>query len=230
VRVGDPAAVPAVADGRAGVQDEGSQLVAMVLADAPAPAGDWLDLCAGPGGKAALLAGLASGRGERLVAADVHEHRAGLVAGALRGFPDAVVVVADGRRPAWGPAFSRVLADVPCTGLGALRRRPEARWRKSPDDLPALAALQRGLLAAACASVEPGGLVAYVTCSPHPAETSEVVRAVVSKTGSEILDAPGRLAVPDARASTDPRLIQLWPHRHGTDAMFCALLRRAADQ
>ena len=224
IRPGDPAQVLAVRDGRAGVQDEGSQLVAGVLAGADAPAGPWLDMCAGPGGKAALLTGLAHRDEEEVIAAEFHPHRAQLVVDALRAYGEAPVIVADGRQPAWGPVFSRVLVDAPCTGLGALRRRPEARWRKQESDLGKLTALQKDLLATACQSVVPGGVVAYVTCSPHLAETRDVVDSV---SGAEILDAPKLLAqVGRAEAESDPRFIQLWPHRHGTDAMFCAVLRR----
>lgn len=227
-RDGDPAAVPAVAQGRAGVQDEGSQLVALALARVDAPGGPWLDLCAGPGGKSALLAGLARGQGTRLVATELQPHRASLVAANLRAYPEPnapVVLVADGTRPAWRPgSFARVLADVPCTGLGALRRRPESRWRRRPEDLPGLVDLQHRLLATAISSAAPGGVVAYVTCSPHPAETTDVVDAAVAAGGVELLDASAYLPeVPDAASGAT---VQLWPHRHGTDAMFLALLRR----
>jgi 16S rRNA (cytosine967-C5)-methyltransferase len=143
------------------------------------------------------------------------------------------VVVADGTRPPW-PAgtFDRVLVDAPCSGLGALRRRPEARWRKSEADLKELTALQRDLLRAALASVRPGGVVAYVTCSPVPAETSGVIADVTTALpGVEVIDAPAVLPeVPAARAAGDPRFAQLWPHRHGTDAIFIALLRRGNDE
>jgi 16S rRNA (cytosine967-C5)-methyltransferase len=112
-----------------------------------------------------------------------------------------------------------VLVDAPCTGLGALRRRPEARWRRNPADVPELAALQRELLAAALRLVRPGGLVAYVTCSPHRAETVEVVAGA-----GQLIDArPLFRGVSDLG---DGPTVQLWPHRHGTDAMFCALIRR----
>jgi len=223
---GDPGQVAAVAEGRAGVQDEGSQLVALALSRVEGPSGWWLDLCAGPGGKSALLAGLAREQGSRLVAAELQEHRARLVAGNLRAYPEPkpVCLVTDGLRPAWAEAsFTKVLADVPCTGLGALRRRPESRWRRSPADLPGLVALQRGLLASAIRATAPGGVIAYVTCSPHPDETASVV---AGSTGVEVLRAADYLPeVPDC-ASGD--FVQLWPHRHGTDAMFLALLRRTA--
>lgn len=221
---GDPGEVAAVAAGRAGVQDEGSQLVALALARVEAPAGWWLDLCAGPGGKSALLAGLAREAGSQLVAAELQEHRARLVAANLRAYPapEPICVVADGTRPAWAPgAFAKVLADVPCTGLGALRRRPESRWRRRPEDLPGLVELQRELLASAISATAAGGVVAYVTCSPHPDETASVV---ASATGVEPLRAADYLPeVPDCAAGD---YVQLWPHRHGTDAMFLALLRR----
>ena len=221
---GNPAEVPAVAQGRAGVQDEGSQLVAWALARVEAPEGPWLDLCAGPGGKAALLAGLARGKGERLLASELQPHRAALVARALAGYPEPepVVIAADGTRPAWPEnRFARVMLDAPCTGLGALRRRPEARWRRRPADLDALVPLQHALLASAIVSAVPDGVIAYVTCSPHRGETVEVVEAA---DGVEILDAPAVLPeVPDTARGP---YLQLWPHRHGTDAMFLALLRK----
>jgi len=244
---GDPAQVPAVAQGRASAQDEASQLAALALARAgsepDAPGGRWLDLCAGPGGKARLLAGLAAGRGARLLAADVRLHRAQLLAGQLfragtaagttaAGAASVAVVTADGTAPAWPPGtFDRVLADVPCSGLGALRRRPEARWRRSPEDVAALGPLQRALLAAALDSAAPGGLVAYVTCSPHLAETRDVVIDVLAgRDDVEVLDAPEVLPeVPGLRCPPPyGAFAQFWPHRHGTDAIFLALLRRSA--
>ncbi len=225
---GDPARLAAVRDGRAGVQDEGSQLVTTALAEVPVDGPDqhWLDLCAGPGGKAALLGALAARRGARVDAVEVAEHRAELVRRAVgpTGLPVSVRC-ADGRhvghdRPG---VYDRVLVDVPCTGLGALRRRPEARWRRTPADLSSLAPLQRDLLRSALDAVRPGGVVGYVTCSPHVAETRLVVEDVLRRRDDvEIVDPAPWLPVPDVGAPT----AQLWPHRHGTDAMFLALLRR----
>lgn len=118
------------------------------------------------------------------------------------------------------------MADVPCTGLGALRRRPESRWRRRPDDVAALTGLQEALLLSALASAAPGGLVAYVTCSPHHAETVDVVEAALAATPREVTieRAADWLEVPDSELGS---FVQLWPHRHGTDAMFLALLRVA---
>ncbi len=255
LREGDPGQVPAVTQGRAAVQDEASQLAALALARAGTTgtdSGRWLDLCAGPGGKARLLAGLAAGHGARLVASDVREHRARLIQAALTqsgltqpgptqpgpskaagaGAARAAVVAADGTAPAWRlGSFDRVLADVPCSGLGALRRRPEARWRRSPQDVTELGGLQRRLLAAALDSARPGGVVAYVTCSPHLAETREVVADVLGgRADVQVLDASAVLEeVPGLRCpDPDGRFAQFWPHRHGTDAIFLALLHRAA--
>jgi 16S rRNA (cytosine967-C5)-methyltransferase len=238
---GDPAQIVAVAQGRAAVQDEASQLAALALVRADGegrlPQGPplWLDLCAGPGGKARLLAGLAESAGARLLASDVRPHRAGLARAALAGVagadaPRAGVVVADGTRPAWrAGAFTRVLADVPCSGLGALRRRPEGRWRRSPEGVAALGPLQRALLAAALDSAAPGGVVAYVTCSPHLAETRDVVAQVLAgRDDVRVLDAPATLPEVPGLRCPEPHgaFAQFWPHRHGTDAIFLALLRR----
>jgi 16S rRNA (cytosine967-C5)-methyltransferase len=229
---GDPAALAAVAEGRAGVQDEASQLAALAVARAGVGGADnrWLDLCAGPGGKARLLAGLAGGAGARLLAAERREHRARLVGQATALTDASAVVVADGRVPAWRPSsFSRVLADVPCSGLGALRRRPEARWRRTESSIAGLDVLQRELLRSALDSARAGGVVGYVTCSPYLPETRDIVAAALAdRPGTEVLDAPAVLAEVPGLSCPEPyqRYAQFWPHRHGTDAMFIALLRR----
>jgi 16S rRNA (cytosine967-C5)-methyltransferase len=242
---GDPGAIDAVRDGRAAVQDEGSQLLVLALAAAEvegAAAADerWLDLCAGPGGKAGLLAALAIERRIPFVANEISEHRADLVwqtlaaarAAAREAGTSLKVRHGDGRDlgevdPA---AYSRVLIDAPCTGLGALRRRPEARWRRTPDDVAALAGLQRELLGAGIDATAPGGLVGYATCSPHLNETRFVVADILKRRDDvEIVDARGLFV--DASGEPLPALgegpfVQLWPHVHGTDAMFFALLRK----
>jgi 16S rRNA (cytosine967-C5)-methyltransferase len=239
VAQGDPGALADVREGRVGVQDEGSQLVAAALAAAPldGPDARWLDLCAGPGGKAALLGALAWERGARLVANEVAPHRAELVRQAVAALGDAVQVrEGDGRELGSSEpgGYDRVIVDVPCTGLGALRRRPESRWRRQPGDVGALARLQRELLASAVDATRSGGVVAYVTCSPHVGETLLVVADILRRRDDvEQIDARPVLAgvtVPE-RESLEGTLgdgpgAQLWPHRHGTDAMFLALLRR----
>jgi 16S rRNA (cytosine967-C5)-methyltransferase len=229
VRAVDPASLPAVATGAAGVQDEGSQLVALLLADAPLDGPDlrWADLCAGPGGKAALLAGAAAERGGSLTAVEQHPHRAELVRAALRPVRGRhEVLVGDATALDLPGGFDRILVDAPCTGLGALRRRPESRWRRSPEDLPALAPLQRALLARAVALLRPGGLACYATCSPHLAETEAVV-ATVERRGGRLVPV-GELGLDLPEGSVAGPYLRLWPHRHDTDGMFAALVRREA--
>lgn len=238
---GDLGRWSSVRSGTMRVQDVGSQLVARAVAAAPVAeealeAGSherWLDLCAGPGGKAALLGALAAQRGAVLLANEPAEHRADLVRQALRPVPAEAwsVRVGDGRtlEPELRGTFARVIADVPCSGLGALRRRPESRWRRTPGDLAELAPLQRELLDGAIDAAAPGGVVGYVTCSPHPAETIAVVQdALRSRRDVEELDAGEALDAVALRPldAGHGQSAQLWPHVHGTDAMFLALFRK----
>lgn len=237
---GDPGVLSAVRDGRVAVQDAGSQLLTLALADAPLQGRDerWLDLCAGPGGKAGLLAALALQRGASLRANEVSPHRAELVRHTLRAAVEAgaqvEVTVDDGRDVgAQEPGgYDRVLVDAPCTGLGALRRRPEARWRRTPQDLTGLGPLQRALLGSAVDAVRPGGLVAYATCSPHIGETTLVVGDLLKRRDDvELVDVRALLRDREgqilAGTGAEGELwAQLWPHRHDTDGMFVALLRR----
>ncbi|MBD3784365.1 MAG: rRNA small subunit methyltransferase B, partial [Micrococcales bacterium] len=246
LRGGDPGAVAAVREGRAAVQDEGSQHLALALAAVEVPdvlPARWLDLCAGPGGKAGVLGGLAVERGCDLVAVEVSPHRADLVRSGLATLTARAessgrrieVRTTDGREVGQDEpgSYARVLVDAPCTGLGALRRRPEARWRRTPADLATLGPLQRALLQSALDAVAPGGVVAYATCSPHVAETRFVVSDVLKKRADvEVLDARPYLrdAAGDQLAELgDGPHVQLWPHVHGTDAMFLALLRKRPD-
>ncbi|MGM0930986.1 MAG: RsmB/NOP family class I SAM-dependent RNA methyltransferase [Actinomycetota bacterium] len=244
---GDVGRLASVRAGTTRVQDAGSQLVARALAAAgPAAPGErWLDLCAGPGGKAALLAALAAKQGATLLANEVAVHRAELVRKALAPVPADIweIRTGDGREVGdqYAGQFDRIMVDAPCTGLGALRRRPESRWRRKPSDVAQLGPLQRELLEAAVAAAKPGGLIAYVTCSPHPAETTAVVADLLRRhPGLELLDTsavldgvsvPGHLDAGQPGGDTVGRAggttTQLWPHRHGTDAMFMALLRRS---
>jgi len=226
---GDPAGLDPVRERLASVQDEGSQLCAVALTRPVLDGEDarWLDLCAGPGGKSALLGALLGIQGGRLDAVEKAPHRARLVEQSTEGLP-ITVHVGDGRSPAAlglaAGTFDRVLVDAPCTGLGSLRRRPEARWRRQPSDVGELTKLQRELLMTAIELTRPGGVVGYVVCSPHLSETVGLVSDVVRKTGVTPLDA--RESFPDMPDLGDGPYVQLWPHRHGTDAMFCALLRK----
>jgi 16S rRNA (cytosine967-C5)-methyltransferase len=223
---GDPGKLEPVREGMAAVQDEGSQLVALALTRAPLEGPDngrWLDLCAGPGGKAALLGAFAAIDGHRVDAIEPAEHRAELVRKAVRNLP-VDVHVADGRSSGLTPGYDRILVDAPCTGLGALRRRPEARWRRTPSDVADLVVLQRELLTAAWDLLRPGGVMIYSTCSPHLPETVAIVADAVRRTGATQLDT--RDLLPGVTNVGDGPAAQLWPHRHGTDAMFLAALRK----
>lgn len=235
---GDPSDLEEIRDGSVRVQDAGSQLVALALSRAEPLRKDErvLDLCAGPGGKSALLASETLNAGARFQANEVVPARAKLVRQALSPLGDRdtlPVTELDGREFASRPnEYDRILLDAPCTGLGALRRRPEARWRKQPGDVAELSALQEELLDAAIKAVVPGGLVAYVTCSPHPAETVGVVRRAYRAGGLTVLDAAAicQELAPELHITGitvgDGMAVQLWPHRHGTDAMFLTILRK----
>lgn len=220
---GDPGQLAPIRDGVALVQDEGSQLVAraLTLAELDGPdSGRWLDLCAGPGGKTALLGALV-GSG-RVTAVEPTARRADFVEQNTTGLP-VDVLRADGRDPGTDPGFDRVLVDAPCTGLGALRRRPEARWRRVPGDVPQLAKLQRELLTSAIRLTRPGGVVLYATCSPHLVETVGVIADALRRHPVTALDARP-LFDPVESLGAGP-YVQLWPHLHGTDAMFAAALK-----
>lgn len=241
---GDLGRLVSVREGSTRVQDVGSQLVARAMAAVDLGTGTgsdgtgerWLDLCAGPGGKAALLGALARQQGATLLANEPAPHRAKLVRQALAAVPHEIwhVRTGDGREVGteMAESFDRVLVDAPCTGLGALRRRPESRWRRTPKDLTDLGPLQRELLRSALAAVKPGGVVAYVTCSPHPAETTAVVSDVLRKRDDlELLDAGAVLDGVSLTGHLDAgheHTAQLWPHIHRTDAMFLALIRKKA--
>ena len=226
---GDPGQLEPVRQGLAAVQDEGSQLIARAVCEATLEGEDtgrWLDLCAGPGGKAALMGALARIDSAHVDAVEVSPHRAALIEKTVSDLP-VDVHVADGRNPGVGEGFDRVLVDAPCSGLGALRRRPEARWRKAESDITELNQLQFELLSSALNLVRPGGVVIYSTCSPDLRETRGIVDRAVRELGAEELDA--HALIPDMGDVGHEKSVQMWPHRHGTDAMFFAALRRAAD-
>lgn len=222
---GDPGQLEPVREGLAAVQDEGSQVIARAVTEVPVAndQGRWLDLCAGPGGKAALIGAIARIDGARVDAVEISPHRAELISKTVHDLP-VTVHTADGRDPGLAPGYDRVLVDAPCSGLGALRRRPEARWTKSEGDIAELNRLQEELLASAVALAKPGGVVVYSTCSPDVRETRRIVEKQCAKGGVEELDAREFAAgMEDAGAGPS---VQMWPHRHGTDAMFFAVLRK----
>ncbi len=209
---------------KAGIQDEGSQLVSQIFADAAEAKSNWLDLCAGPGGKAALVSSLAQGVGAKFTANEISPSRAALVRQVIA---EGEVLESDGRSLATlNGTFDAVLADVPCTGIGALRRRPEVRWRRKPSDLSSLTKLQSELLDSAISLTRVGGVIGYATCSPHLAETKvQVMRALKSR--SDIRQIEIEKYIPkNLDGAITSNSMQLWTHRHGTDAMFLTLFER----
>lgn len=229
---GDPSKFAGVATGAMRVQDQGSQLASLALVHAVPFSHDekWLDICAGPGGKAVLLASLGAKDGVELTTNEVIPRRAKLVETALRHSGQiAIQLVSDGRALEKGTTYNRVLLDAPCTGLGALRRRPESRWRKSGDTLKELTSLQRELMSSAWGHISSGGVLAYVTCSPHPSETTAQVDWFLrGNSNARLIDATKVLAQINPRLdlNTKRKTVQLWPHRNGTDAMFIALIEK----
>ena len=231
-----PSRVPQVQNGQVRVQDQGSQLAVLALLAAVVEVEDsrWLDLCAGPGGKAALMLAVAKQRNVSFEANEVSTHRAKLVQQALDPISKLKVSIGDGRKLAEGGArFSRLLLDAPCTGLGALRRRPESRWRKKSTDIPELAKLQKDLFKASWDSLLPGGVLGYVTCSPHLSETTALVSWAESQYRGDLELLPANVILnkinPNLGLDVTFRTAQLWPHIYGTDAMFIALFRKKVN-
>lgn len=231
---GDPAADARIASGTARIQDEGSQLAALIAAQAlPLEQGmRVLDACSGPGGKTAVLASHTVPRGAQLEAVEIQPHRARLVEDSLRAFPEGSAIsihTADvGAFLDSASGFDVILLDAPCLGLGALRRRPEARWTKKLEDLEGLRSVQTSLLDQCVGALNPGGVLVYVTCSPVVEETTDQIAAALNRhpeveavPTEPLLQSVSSRPIPAAGVGT---AVQLWPHRHGTDAMFIQVL------
>jgi 16S rRNA (cytosine967-C5)-methyltransferase len=223
---GAPGSLEIVRHRKAGVQDEGSQIVADVFARVAKDKNNWLDLCAGPGGKAALLSSLAQQLNVAFTANEVSETRSHLVKQVVGG---ARVWTGDAREIAQrGETFDAILADVPCTGLGALRRRPEVRWRRSISDLRELTLLQRELAQAAIGVLDVGGIFGYATCSPHLAETRIAVGDILKENPQMEMISLEPYIPQNLTGAIDKGALALWTHRHGTDSMFLAMMRKTS--
>lgn len=233
---GDPADLDAVINGQAAVEDQGSQLIAGLAAEYPLSGRDkiWLDLCAGPGGKTALMAALGRERGAKVLANEISPHRAKLVEDSVKALDNVEVVCKDGTDfPSREGGFDRVLVDAPCTGLGALRRHPESRYRSRNETIPEITALQARLIGRALDVCREGGLVIYATCSPHPAETTFLVERVLKERGDgqllDLGDTIRQLIAADTWPSglgCADKYLQLWPHIHSSDAMFAVVIAK----
>jgi 16S rRNA (cytosine967-C5)-methyltransferase len=219
-----PASLDVIRHRRAGVQDEGSQLVAQIFSDATMSARITLDLCAGPGGKAALLSHICDVSGRDFVANEISEPRAALVKKVIGKFP---VIVGDARSIAdSNQTYDAILADVPCTGLGALRRRPEVRWRRTLKDLAPLLQLQSEIVDAALGVLEPGGVFGFATCSPHYAETTAQVQSILKRHDDLVLIDISAYLPEGLEGSNRGGALSLWGHIHNTDSMYLALFRK----
>lgn len=222
---GNPLLTPLASEGLFVVQDEASQLVALAVS---AVAGERvLDACAAPGGK---TTGMAAGMGDRglIVAADVRPKRVRLLQDAVRaaGARSVRVIRANAAQPLpFGDVFDAVLIDAPCSGLGTLRRDPDIKWRRTEEDLAAMADLQLRILTSAAAVARPGGRVIYSTCSSEPEENDHVIKTFLSSTAG-FADVPLRLACAPELIDDEGRLRTL-PFRDGLEAFFAAQLVKA---
>ncbi len=224
---GNPFGTPPDGEGAFVVQDEASQLVAAV---ADAGHGERvLDACASPGGKTIAMAAAVGGSG-LLVAGDVRRRRVDLLSRSIaRSGARAVRVVRlDAAALPFGPVFDLVLLDAPCSGLGTIRRDPEIRWRRSESDLDVLALAQRKMLEGAAGAVKPGGRIVYATCSSEPEEGEDLVTAFLGAHPEFVVEDPrghpGR-SVAFASLITPGGFFRTWPHEHGLESFFAAVLR-----
>jgi 16S rRNA (cytosine967-C5)-methyltransferase len=211
------------------VQDQGSQLVALALLAVGNKSGKWLDMCSGPGGKAALIDADISLFNGKLDCFEPIPRRAEMVRQALGPESKAKVFVDYGQN-AKANHYDAVLLDAPCSGLGSVRRKPESRWRKKPEQLPELIKLQQELLDAAINATKPGGVLLYSTCSPLVPETNSQIKLALEKHPEVSLENANELLNklnPNLKLGEKRRTAQLWTHSHGTDAMFIAILRKA---
>jgi len=228
----DPGSDPAFREGRFTIQDEASQLVVELLD--PQPGERVLDLCAAPGSKSTAIAERVGASG-LVVACDRNQRRLELVGRATRrlGLANVQLAHADGTQPLGelpGP-FARVLVDAPCSGLGTLRRNPDARWRLRPEDPASLARTQRALLDSAARELKPGGVLVYSTCTLLPEENEAVVAAFLAQHAEFSLSARSELPAAVRTFVEADGFMRTWPQRHGMDGFFAARLeRRGVDR
>ena len=230
---GNPVRTDLFREGAFWVQDEASQIVPLLF---PPPWGGLTaDLCAAPGGKTFVLA---TGTSGRVVAFDIHLHRCArllagvrrIIGGNITGASRIAIVVGDlaSAPPIADGAFDRALVDAPCSGTGVLRRHPEIRWRLAPGHLQDLASLQGRLLDTAWRALKPGGWIVYSVCSLEPEEGEQVVAAFAARSGCRMADPRAHLPEGARRIIGEDGFLRTFPHRHGTDGFFAALLRKPA--
>jgi len=224
--IGIPSEFSPIIERRAGVQDRGSQIVVENFLSTATQSQSWLDMCAGPGGKAAYIFHTLTVKDPTatFLASEQIPHRAELVKRVVNNQQVICVDATDSKN--FSTTFDRILVDAPCTGLGALRRRPEARWRRSLQDLKELVVLQRDLLNSAHDLLNPGGIIAYVTCSPHIAETKGQVIDFLSAHKDMVLVPLQNLSAASKKGLNSDGTMQLWTHQDQSDAMFMALFQK----
>ncbi|MQA29924.1 MAG: 16S rRNA (cytosine(967)-C(5))-methyltransferase RsmB [Luteitalea sp.] len=222
---GQPLRHPVPDPGGFVVQDEASQLVTLLAGGDPGRA--VLDTCASPGGKATALAAATTGR---VIACDVRERRMALLQRTVKttGARNVLLVQADVTRPLpFSSTFSTVVVDAPCSGLGILRRDPDIRWRRNPEELPVIAAMQRRMLANASSVVAPGGRLVYATCSSEPEENEQIAEAFLRQTpGFMAIDARGVHPALPAGVVDDRGHLRTTPDAHGLECFFGAVFER----
>jgi 16S rRNA (cytosine967-C5)-methyltransferase len=230
VQSGDVTKTRAYREARVAIQDEASQLVALLIGRGS----HILDCCAAPGGKTLAIAD--HNPVSNITAVELHPHRARLLQKLLNANPRTTVIAADARHLPLAHPFDRILADVPCSGTGTLARNPEIKWRLDPDDLADLHARQVAILSSALAHLHPGGRLVYSTCSLEKAENEDVVEQILSETKSlhvldcreelERLHAAAELAWPDPSSLTRGPYLRTIPGVHPCDGFFAAILEK----
>ena len=215
--------IKALSQGLFQVQDESSMLVAHVLN--PCAGECIIDACAAPGGKSTHIAALMGNRG-RVLAFDIHPHKLSLIEDNAARLGIGIIEASEQDATSIGSKYSaladKVLVDAPCSGLGVLRRKPDSRWRKSPEQLLELPILQGKILNSAADCVKPGGVLVYSTCTVGSEENDEVVKNFLAQRNDFSLDVTGRY-LPQPR---EEQTVQLWPHVDGVDGFYIARMSR----
>ncbi len=220
---GDLERLASFTEGLFTIQDPAARLC--VLAADPRPGMKVLDVCAAPGGKSFAAGQLMENRGE-VLSCDIHPHKQTLIEkGAKRLGLDCIQAItqdAKSLRPEFVQGFDLVIADVPCSGLGVIRKKPDIR-EKDPNQLEGLPSVQGAILENVCAYVKPGGVLLYSTCTIRKRENEDVVTAFLAKQKDFTLE---EFQLPQPIGTVESGMRTLWPHREGTDGFFIAKLRR----